>query len=305
MLEKYHDEILSCTGCGFCKKLCPLYNLTKKEVDGPKGKIMVAYGLLTGEIKEDDSVVKTLQKTPLCRICETTCPSLIKITDIIKAARYDLKNLLPAHEKLIKELHSINEKPRGEKIIFAGAQAKKIGAVKKISSLLNANPYYGGCGAAMDRIGRKNDIAEKVLHDFRDAGVKEIIFYEYDCMKFFSGFKISHIFDELKKLNLNYVGGRYLYHEPPELSYLGVDGRSIIKKIGRLIEFSSPKCCGGRIEFERAFPNEAKMLAESMVKEAKDKNATIVTASPECYAHLKKYGNVIDMLQLVEKAMDY
>ena len=305
MLEKYRDEILSCTGCGFCKKLCPLYHLTKKEVDGPKGKIMIAYGLLTGEIKEDNSIIEALQKTPLCRICETTCPSLIKITDIIKAARHDLKKLLPAHEKLIEELQSINEKPEGEKIIFAGMQAKEIEAIKKISSLIDASPYYGGCGAAIERIGRKNNIIEKILQNFREAGVKEIIFYECDCMKFFShDFKVSHIFDELKKFNLNYIGGRYIYHEPPELSYLGIDGRSIIKKIGEIVEFDSPKCCGGRIEFERAFPDEAKMLAKDLIKEAKNKNATIVTASPECYAHLKKYGNIIDMLELVERAMD-
>ena len=49
------------------------------------------------------------------------------------------------------------------------------------------------------------------------------------------------------------------------------------------------------------FPEEARELAQYLIKEAKQKNATIVTASPHCYSHLKEYGDVVDLLQLIEE----
>ena len=79
----------------------------------------------------------------------------------------------------------------------------------------------------------------------------------------------------------------------------------IIKKIGNLIEFTENReysqWCGGDIEFCKEFPREAEELALRLVDEANRKNATIVTASPHCYQHLKNYCEVKDIVHLVEE----
>lgn len=305
MLEKYHKEILTCTGCGFCKKLCQIYHHTKRETDSPKGKIMISYGMLTGELKEDEAIVEALQKCTLCKICETTCPSLIKITDIIKAARHDLKNLLPAHKKLIDELNKIDEEVNGKKIFFVGYFAKNLkNTISKISSMMGAVPYYGCCGAPIERIGRKNKMIEKLIYDFKKAGVEEIIFYEPTCEKYFEKeFSTDNIINFLVDIHLNYVGGKYIFHKPPDFDDKMADkAKNLIKRIGELVE-TEEKCCGGRIEFKRAFPKEAEYMAKDIINEAREKNATIITASPQCYSHLKEYGNVVDLLELIEKAL--
>ncbi|RLI53285.1 MAG: hypothetical protein DRO93_13835, partial [Candidatus Thorarchaeota archaeon] len=133
MLEKYHDEMLSCTGCAFCKKSYAVYAFPQKESDYPKGKIMLAYGLYTKELEENIEMVRALQKCTLCKRCEADCPSLIKITDIIKAARFELRTMLPEHETLVDNFRRTNnilgeenfERDGGRIVFIMGCMVKK------------------------------------------------------------------------------------------------------------------------------------------------------------------------------------
>ena len=49
---------------------------------------------------------------------------------------------------------------------------------------------------------------------------------------------------------------------------------------------------------------ESKELALKLVEEAQSKNATIVTASPHCYDHLKNYCEVKDIVHLIEEHIE-
>ncbi|HEC88853.1 MAG TPA: hypothetical protein ENI52_06025, partial [Thermoplasmata archaeon] len=81
--------------------------------------------------------------------------------------------------------------------------------------------------------------------------------------------------------------------------------REVIKRIGNLIEFKEnrkiARQCGGEIEFKSAFPEEAEEIAKYLAKEAKEKNAIIVTSSPHCYSHLKEYADTVDLVHLIEE----
>ncbi len=318
MLEKYRDEILSCTGCGFCKKSYYAYDFVRKESDYPKGKIMIAYGLLTGGLTDEEEVAKSLQKCTLCKRCEEDCPSLIKIADVIKAARYELKTLLPSHEKLLKNYYEKDnifgeenfEREGGKVAFFMGCLTKR-GMKDVIISLfdkigIDASIVGGCCGYPVEKIGRKSNgrIKEKL------KSFDKIVMACPNGMLAFKEFNPIHVSQFLLSLGIKERrrDRNYIYHDSAFLGrYLGIyeEPRELIKKFGNLMEFSENRSkarqCGGEIEFRMAFPNEAGEMAEYLAKEAKKANATIVTASPHCYSHLKEFADVIDILQLVEE----
>ena len=322
MLEEYHDEILSCTGCGFCKKSYHAYEFCHKESDFPKGKVMISYGLLTGELEEDMEVVRDIQKCTLCRRCEEDCPSLIKIADVIKATRYDLQLILPEHEKL---LHNFKEegnifgeenfsKKGGDIVFFMGCLTNKemkdvvISLFDKLG--IDVTIIGGCCGYPIEKIGRKTE--DKIKRKLEERKIEKLVMACPNGMLALSEFSPLHISQFVLSLGVEFKRNdkNYIYHDSAFLGrYLGIyeEPRQIIKKIGNLIEFNEnrdmARQCGGEIEFRIAFPEEAKEMAEYLIKEAKQKNATIVTASPHCYSHLKEYGDVIDILQLIEKNM--
>ncbi len=326
MLEKYHDEILSCTGCGFCKKSYHVYKFPQKESDFPKGKIMISYGLLTKELERDIEVIKILQKCTLCKRCEKDCPSLIKIADIIKAARYSTKYLLPEHEKLFKNFKEKNNilgeknfSKKGGKIAFfmgclTNMEMKDI-TISLFDKLgIDATIIGGCCGYPLEKVGKNIniDIDTKIKKEIENKEIDKLIFNCPNGMLALKEYNPVHISQFIISFNLQLKkkNERYIYHDSAFLGrYLNIyeEPRQIIKKIGDLIEFEEnremARQCGGEIEFRIAFPEEAKEFAEYLLKEAKEKKATIVTSSPHCYTHLKEYGDVIDLLQLIEESI--
>ena len=290
MLEKYYKEILTCTGCAFCKKACQVYLHTRKEKDSPKGRIMISYGLLTGELKEDASIIEALQKCALCRLCESVCPSMIKITDIIKAARHDLKGMLREHERIMQEIEAWNEPIKGERLLVMNSKNE---IVDEIAKKLHAAAWHGGCGGAIERIGRENEMAGRLIEKIKEAGVKQVIYYEPDCKKYFEGFDAVNIVDLIENVD---AGESYAVHIPYDF-----DGE-FVEKVKKLFEKKDVEyiheCCGGRREFKEAFPEEAEKMAKDVIQ--KSNGRKIITISLECYEHLKKYGNVIDLLHIAK-----
>lgn len=322
MLENYRHEIQCCTGCGFCKK--PYYGLSfcQHESDFPKGKIMVAYGLLSGELDENESVVKILQKCTLCRRCEKDCPSLIKIADIIQAARYDLKKVLPAHKKLLSNVQLYDnilgesniERGNGKTVFFMGCMTNRTMRDSVLSLFdklgLDVTVIGGCCGYPLEKIGQS--IETKVHLKFKKMNMDKLIVACPSAMLAFRKYKPMHIIQFVTSLNLNFrrTENTYICHDSAYLDQnLNIydEARALIKQIGNLVEFTEKRqmarWCGGDIEFKMAFPKEAEELANVLVNEAIEKRATIVTTSPHCYNHLKEYGNTIDLLQLVEKTI--
>lgn len=320
MLEKYHDELLSCTGCGFCKKPYFALDFCRKESDFPKGKVMLAYGLLTGEIEEDEHVATALQKCTLCRRCEEDCPSLIKIAEIIQAARRELKNVLPSHEKLLANMKQhdniFGEKPMerdgGTTVFFMGCLTQKYMKDTVVSLFdklgIDITIVGGCCGHPAEKIGKPVKVAaHEKLHE---KTCSPVILACPNGMCALSAYQPVHISQFILSQDIELKKGRetYIYHDPAFLGrHLEIydEPREIIRSVGNLVEFKErrelSRWCGGDIEFKSAFPDEAEELAMHLVREAKAKNATIVTASPHCYHHLKEYGDVVDVLQLIEE----
>jgi len=333
MLQKMQHEIMCCTGCGFCKKSCPIYEITGKEVDSGKGKVLLAYGILKGEIKEDESVVKAFQNCALCMRCEQDCPSLIQIDAIIQTARRDMKTMLPSHKKIMDFVTNFGN-PFGEKMIkgreggniayFAGCIAsykeKNIKeATLSIFEKLNIDVTILDaicCGNPLEHIGKENKSIKKIENELKKKEIKKIIFSCPNCMKSFAPlsekYEIMHITQFLLNIpKIKPFGKKMIYHDSSILArYLGIydEPRILLQKAGKFLEFDEnkeiAKCCGSDLAFSTAFPEMAEKMAEKIVEEARKKNAVIVTASPHCYSHLKKYGEVMDIAEVIKKCLN-
>lgn len=116
--EALDNEIMACIMCGFCRAGCPTYTETSLESINARGRVILAYHLLTGRLKPSKELAERFYKCTTCLNCNAVCPAGVKVPDIIQAARLRLVEagyLPPIHRTLME---SIEEKgnPFGEAI---------------------------------------------------------------------------------------------------------------------------------------------------------------------------------------------
>lgn len=102
------DELLtqidSCTACGQCLPVCPVYALTGIETDSPRGRILITGALAHNEITPE-AAVAAFSRCLLCGRCERACPQELPLQKIFFNARLRLAKLVPVrYEVLIRSL---------------------------------------------------------------------------------------------------------------------------------------------------------------------------------------------------------
>ena len=96
------DEIRKCVHCGFCNSVCPTYQLTQDELQGPRGRIYLVKGLLERD-DTNDTLEDSLSKCLTCRACEPACPSGVLYGKIAEEAR-SLIYVRPSRRPLLQRL---------------------------------------------------------------------------------------------------------------------------------------------------------------------------------------------------------
>jgi coenzyme F420-reducing hydrogenase delta subunit/heterodisulfide reductase subunit C len=89
-LKKWGNELNICIRCGYCCEHCPLYKVSNWEIDTPRGRLLLAYGLLTGEVEPTSYVAEKLFQCFYCENCSKSCSAKVSPTDIFTDARADL-----------------------------------------------------------------------------------------------------------------------------------------------------------------------------------------------------------------------
>jgi len=115
-LKEYLADTMVCTYCGFCKSVCPTFQLTRLDTRTPRTKVIVSYGILTGEIKPDESVRDAIYACTTCADCMRRCPSKVKTLEIIMSARKEMAalGLIPPGEKQALDNIAREDNPIGE-----------------------------------------------------------------------------------------------------------------------------------------------------------------------------------------------
>ena len=240
-LEEVRNAVNVCTMCGFCKSVCPSFKAIGWDSALSRGRIILTYGLLVGDIPADDSVVENMYTCTTCADCERRCPSKVKIVDIVELCRADLvKNghILPKHKAICENVLKYNNpfaekksvvetlgiKPKKAKVgYFAGCTAtyrSKNTSAATLSILKKLKVDFTTvdeicCGSVMQRIGWSQDDVTKLMQKNVDAikaqGVETLVLSCAGCYRMFKKeypkyvdvpFEVLHMTEFLAKQDL-------------------------------------------------------------------------------------------------------
>ncbi len=88
---KLLDLTRRCVHCGMCLPACPTYGVFGTEMDGPRGRIVLAQALATSTLPPTDAGLRLhLDRCLACRACEVACPSGVQFGAILELARSQL-----------------------------------------------------------------------------------------------------------------------------------------------------------------------------------------------------------------------
>ncbi len=76
----------ACVHCGMCNAVCPTFQLTGDELDGPRGRIYLMKGALEGESVSHQTLLH-LDRCLGCRACESACPSGVEYHRLLDVGR--------------------------------------------------------------------------------------------------------------------------------------------------------------------------------------------------------------------------
>jgi coenzyme F420-reducing hydrogenase delta subunit/formate hydrogenlyase subunit 6/NADH:ubiquinone oxidoreductase subunit I len=88
--KKWEGELNKCIRCGYCYELCPLFKSNNWESDTPRGKLLLIYGMINGEIEPTQEIVEKIFQCFYCKNCSDNCSAGVPVTDILTDARADL-----------------------------------------------------------------------------------------------------------------------------------------------------------------------------------------------------------------------
>jgi len=114
MTEEAKEEKPECTLCGLCRTACPVFNITLKETDSPRGKAML--------IRKDE-LDELMYKCTTCGACKVECPIKFEL-DIVNARAKTIKRIeTKANKKMIENIRK-HGNPFGK--LKKGAKPKEL-----------------------------------------------------------------------------------------------------------------------------------------------------------------------------------
>src|SRR5580698_5681682 len=95
----------ACVHCGMCNAVCPTFQLTGDELDGPRGRIYLMKGALEGQPVGRETLLH-LDRCLECRACETACPSGVEYHRLLGVGRHvvEAKVARPWGERAMRSL---------------------------------------------------------------------------------------------------------------------------------------------------------------------------------------------------------
>jgi glycolate oxidase len=108
--KEIDNEIMACLMCGFCRAGCPVYKETLIESKNARGRVILAYNLLTGKLKPSKELAEKFYACTMCMNCKATCPAGVRVADIVESARKKLvkEGWLPEiHQTLLGNMEEV------------------------------------------------------------------------------------------------------------------------------------------------------------------------------------------------------
>jgi len=317
-LAKWEEQMMMCTMCGYCKNVCPTFLNLLWDAPSSRGRVIMSYGMLEGEVEPDDSVVSALYQCTLCRDCNRRCPSKVEVPDIVRAARADLVEKGLAYDEHKAFIENIKKTgnifadeevmapiQEGETPVFIGCQflarPNKTKMYLKLFEKMGIKPKVMKevcCGYPMEALGFVKDFEAhkkkfKELFPFKTAITlcPTCTVYLREAYGIDAKHAMQAIAERLPKVNMKKTSGKVTYHDPCDLSRgakVTKEPREIIKQLGlELVEMkfndNTSRCCGGGGGVLVSDKPLSDVMAEARIKEAvKTGVDTLVTACATC-----------------------
>lgn len=87
LLRGQLDNALACIRCGLCLSVCPTYQISFAEEEGPRGRIAMARSLAEGHVPLTAAIAQHLQTCLLCEACTAICPAGVRMEPLGTALR--------------------------------------------------------------------------------------------------------------------------------------------------------------------------------------------------------------------------
>lgn len=78
--------LASCSLCGLCQTVCPVFRATRRAGDGPRDKIAILRAWQNGAIN-DRQCAESVARCLLCSLCARVCPAQIPLNRVFRHAR--------------------------------------------------------------------------------------------------------------------------------------------------------------------------------------------------------------------------
>ena len=91
--ERLLGEASRCLYCGFCEPSCPTLGHGGHRGYGPRGRVTLIRLLAEGRLEPTPAVYESLYSCLLCRRCEASCPTGIRVAWLVREARSILSSL--------------------------------------------------------------------------------------------------------------------------------------------------------------------------------------------------------------------
>jgi len=116
--NKIIEEIEKCIDCKNCLEVCDTYIVTNDLLKSPNGRLKIAQKVFNNnEISQEE--LTSLYTCTLCALCDSICPQMIQISEVIHSSKVKLvkenKAPLDIHNKIINGIiekdNSVNGNP--------------------------------------------------------------------------------------------------------------------------------------------------------------------------------------------------
>jgi len=325
-LQEYEKQMNMCIRCAYCFEKCPVIKEVQWDTDGARGKIIMSYGLLTGDLKPSQYIADKLFRCTYCRDCMDRCPSNLEILEIFTNARTELVDAgfaSDTHKYIINNIKKtgniygdtevITPEQKGKIPLFIGCQylgrPNKTKKYIKILEKLGIQPTVVKeicCGFPMEVLGFKDEYEKHKIDFKKQFPYNDAIALCPTCTVFLKeGHKIKAkhvlqvILEKIPKANL---GLKVTFHDPCDFSRglkIIDEPRKILEKLGvEIVEMKNNKensrCCGGGGGILMTDQELSNDIAKKRIHEALETGVDmLVTSCPTCESTLKKAAQEI------------
>ena len=341
-IDKFEEAMMNCRFCFMCRHLSTIGQVRSTEVDTPRIRAAMLYGLRTGTNSFDDSdFVDALYRQELSACCTRHCVNHYDENGLALAARADVVEAGKAPErvqKLAKKYmkSGFSAKGKGDLAYFldatTAADKDVVASVKKLFAAAKSDPVViegGSIGKALKVLGylpEAKSAAGKFAAFLAKKGIKTLVvsnpaafdaltrdYPEFGVKLPCKVLCISNYLVQAKVAFKKAAGEVYYLADDFMRNYDGCEcPEKLLKALkARSVPFGTNDeesyCCGeGAVVFDELNPELVKDLAAYVAERADHpKTDRIVVLSAYTKKILKKYGklNVITMEELAASCL--